>query len=370
MAASSDSESKSESNKTGRPPILVDKDRLTWLMSLNFTWLEISQLMGVSIKTLQHRCIMWHLPKKYTNTTIVELDTNVQDVIQCFPTAGEVMLNGHLRSRGIRVQRERLRQSIARVRGPNRSIHPAITRRSYYVPGPNSLWHTDGHHKLIHYGLVIHAAIDGFSRLITYIKCSDNNRAETVLGCFMDATEEYGIPSRIQTDYGGENIGLWRFMLHSRGHGRGSYIAGSSVHNCRIERLWKDVHSSKFKCIFHSLEDLGVLDIENSTDRFCLHYVYIPRINADLESFRLGWNSHALSTEGNRTPLQLFIAYSHGNSLFNNDDDVDLQKYGTDEDDVSDEDLEAVEVPLTLSPLSIEESQVLQASVEPLRTST
>jgi len=295
----------------------------------------------------------------------------VREIILDFPTAGEVMLNGHLQSRGIHVQRERLRQSIERVRG-RRNIHPTIARRSYYVPGPNYLWHADGHHKLIHYGLVIHAAIDGFSRLITYLKCSDNNRAETVLSYFMDATEEYGIPSRIRTDYGGENIGLWRFMLHNRGQGRGSYIAGSSVHNCRIERLWRDVHNSvvsKFKCIFHSLEHLGVLDIENPTDRFCLHYVYLPRINADLEAFRLGWNSHALSTEGNRSPLQLFVGNSLGNPLFT-DDDIDQETYGVDSDqDNLSEDVEAVEVPLTVSPLSDEEFQVLQASVQPLYAS-
>lgn len=265
--------------------------------------------------------------------------------------------------------------SIYRVRG-RRNIHLAIHRRSYNVPGPNYLWHADGHHKLIHYRMVIHAAIDGFSRLITYIRCSNNNRAETVLEYFTNATDEYGIPSRIRTDHGGENVGLWRFMVHHRGSGRGSYIAGSSVHNSRIERLWRDVHIaivSKFRHIFQSLEATGVLNIENETDLFCLHYVYLPRINADLDSFRLAWNSHSISTEGNWSPLQLFTAYSYSNPLFTNDDhDFDEQLYGVEdsEEDGIMEDNEVVDVPSMSFPLSTEELQVLQASVQPLRTSS
>lgn len=71
------------------------------------------------------------------------------------------------------------------------------------------------------------------------------------------------------------------------------------------------------------------MNIENQTDRFCLHYVFLPRINADLDSFRLGWNSHSLSTQGNWSPLQLFTAHSHGNPLFIDDNnDFNDQMYG------------------------------------------
>ena len=45
-----------------------------------------------------------------------------------------------------------------------------ITRRTYSVPGPNSLWHIDGHHSLLNWGLVIHGCIDGFSRLICFFE--------------------------------------------------------------------------------------------------------------------------------------------------------------------------------------------------------
>ncbi|KAL4066834.1 hypothetical protein J3A83DRAFT_4039430, partial [Scleroderma citrinum] len=35
------------------------------------------------------------------------------------------------------------------------------TRQKYHVKWPNALWHIDGHHKLIRWGIVIHGFIDG-----------------------------------------------------------------------------------------------------------------------------------------------------------------------------------------------------------------
>ena len=60
---------------------------------------------------------------------------------------------------------------------------------------------------------------------------------------FTAACEEYGIPSRVRTDKGGENVDVWRWMEAVQGSNRGSYIAGASVHNTQIECLWRDVFS-------------------------------------------------------------------------------------------------------------------------------
>lgn len=62
-------------------------------------------------------------------------------------------------------------------------------RRVYRVHGPNSLWHIDGMHKLIRWKMVIHGGIDGFSRCIVYLQCSHNNKADTVLNLFVEATQ-------------------------------------------------------------------------------------------------------------------------------------------------------------------------------------
>ncbi|KAL4079798.1 hypothetical protein J3A83DRAFT_4086426, partial [Scleroderma citrinum] len=36
----------------------------------------------------------------------------------------------------------------------------------YHIKWPNALWHIDGHHKLIWWGIVIHAFIDGFCQTV------------------------------------------------------------------------------------------------------------------------------------------------------------------------------------------------------------
>ena len=149
------------------------------------------------------------------------------------------MVQGFLKSLGFRLQRRRVRASIYRVDPHNSRIRWAIvvSRRAYSVQGPNSLWHIDGHHNLVNWGFVIHGGIDGFSRLIVYLHSSNNNRMETVTHLFRSATERYDWPSRVRSDHGGENVGVWQLMEEVRGPNRESFLAGTSVHNQRIDRL-------------------------------------------------------------------------------------------------------------------------------------
>jgi len=84
------------------------------------------------------------------------------------PNAGLRYLIGFLRCRGLRVQKERVRQALRRVDGLGQELRRrnTIQRRKYKVPRPNYLWHLDGHHKLIMWGIVIHGLIDGFCRTV------------------------------------------------------------------------------------------------------------------------------------------------------------------------------------------------------------
>lgn len=60
--------------------------------------------------------------------------------------------------------------------------------------------------KLIRRRMVIHGGIDGFSRLIVYMRCATNNRASTIHSQFQAATTTFGYPRSIRSDLGGENV--------------------------------------------------------------------------------------------------------------------------------------------------------------------
>ncbi|KAG2034733.1 hypothetical protein BDR03DRAFT_801206, partial [Suillus americanus] len=62
----------------------------------------------------------------------------------------------------------------------------------YKVKCSNALWHLDGHHKMIWWGIVIHGFIDSYCRTVVALRTSTNNCATTVLNLFLEAQEEYG----------------------------------------------------------------------------------------------------------------------------------------------------------------------------------
>ena len=137
-----------------------------------------------------------------------------------------------------------------------------------------------------------------------------NNNKQTVLQQFLIGVNDFGLPFHVRTDHGGENIKVWGYMLRSYDNDESRVITGSSTHNERIERLWRDVHrsvTSNFAETFRSLESESQLDPLNEVDiLFCLHYVYMPRICKSLKEFQQCWNNNKSSSEGHITPLQLF----------------------------------------------------------------
>lgn len=157
--------------------------------------------------------------------------------------------------------------------------------------------------------LITHGGIDGYSRLILYLKCTSNIKSATVYESFLAAVAKYHLPSRVRSDQGGENVLVAQHVIHHRGADRNSMIVGSSVHNQRIERLWKDMHksvTSLYYRLFYFMEQHDLLNPLEEKHLFALHYVFIPRINEALASFVAGWNSHPIRTAHHKSPHVIY----------------------------------------------------------------
>ena len=180
---------------------------------------------------------------------------------------------------------------------------------------------------------------------------------------FLKGTELYGLPSRVRCDQGGENVQVAQHMLEHRGVDRQSVIVGSSVHNQRIERLWRDMH----RCItvLYFMESQGSLDPVNERDLYALHFVFY--INQSLCAFQEGWNHHGIRTEHHRTPYELFTfgalqLQQSGLAALDLFEQV-LEDYGVIQEDLVTDESSSEGVPIPRSTIIPSEEQFQQLQV-------
>jgi hypothetical protein len=305
---------------------------------LQLTWTLIAQRINQSPQWLRK----WRIDNAYcdpnamSNICNEELDTAVVASQLPHPRRGENLTMADMTAQHIIVSRKRLRESIHRTNPEAVEFRKSrtIRRRQYSVKGPHHLWHVDGNHKLIEYGIAIEGAIDGFTRTCLFLKALTRYNADIVHDLFVNAVNEYTLPSRVRTDKGTENVRIAEFMISNRGPARGSHIAGKSTRNQRIERLWRDVTTdcTEFYIdLFNRWVDEHGLNFDTTRTKFVMHRLFLDRINEDLAKCRERWNIHKLRTENNLTPNQLM--FLHYDKIKDAPEHVVEGEYGFDEDE-------------------------------------
>ncbi|KAK7023060.1 hypothetical protein R3P38DRAFT_3317322 [Favolaschia claudopus] len=265
-----------------------------------------------------HRTTLWrHMKKHGLSRTYADLSNNeLDELVKGFkrekPESGLRYLMGFLRSRGFRVQRRRAMYSLRRVDNLGRVLRQRaiLKRKVYNVTRPNALWHLDGHHKMIRWGIVLHGLADGYCRTVTGVRASNNNTSDTVLDVFLTAAGIYGFPSRMRGDRGGENVAVAIYMVMRNGPNRASFIWGSSTRNTRIERLWVEVGTQfvrRWRGFFARLERLHCLDVGKPEHLWLLHTLFLEAINKDCLEFQTQWNAHPMDGKEtfNKSPNDL-----------------------------------------------------------------
>lgn len=189
---------------------------------------------------------------RLSSVTDDALDALTNKIRHDYPQIGISLIRGSLRAGGLHIQTRRIRLSLQRIDPLTAKLRwGATVQRTYSVASANTLWHHDANLSLGRLKISVHGCIDGFSRTVIYLRVRDNNQADTVVKLFIAGTAKYGIPSRVRGDKGSENVDVAAFMIQARGSNRSSYIARKSVHNQRIERLWRYVFRVVLAIYYH-----------------------------------------------------------------------------------------------------------------------
>lgn len=302
----------------GRPEFEIDIGKLQQLLDLGFTVKQIATdglLGGVLHHNTLHKKLKENnikLRSSYSDIGEEDLQELVVKYNRDHPNAGALEIQAYLKSKGHNVQRKRCREMLLRVdsAGTASRWSRTIQRRQYNVPTANSVWHVDTHHSLARWGIVVHGAIDGYSRLIPFMRASTYNTSKAAACFFVEGVKNYGVPSRVRADNGTEYVDTGRFMVEVNGEDRGSFLTGPSIHNQRIERLWRDVYMKvidTYYKLFLYMEEEKVLDIGNDTQKWVLQFVFTQRIDTALKEWMVIHNNHKIRTENNKTPNMLWF---------------------------------------------------------------
>jgi hypothetical protein len=159
------------SGRRGRPKKHINANWLADAMSARrkISHKALAEALDIHPNTLRHHLKMHDLYCRFSEISDRDLDILIRHYKNNKPNSGLRYVIGFLKRHGLKIQKTRVRMALRRIDRLGQALrnHEAIDRRVYKVPRSNYLWHTDGHHKLIRWGVVIHGFIDGHCRTVS-----------------------------------------------------------------------------------------------------------------------------------------------------------------------------------------------------------
>lgn len=101
----------------GRPKLDIGRDRLEYFLEKGFKGADIAKMFRASEKTVYRRLQEFGIPVRasYSSMNEAELDALILNILHNFPNYGYKSMQGHLLSKGHKVQEERIREAMRRV---------------------------------------------------------------------------------------------------------------------------------------------------------------------------------------------------------------------------------------------------------------
>ncbi|KAI1808179.1 hypothetical protein F4811DRAFT_572075 [Daldinia bambusicola] len=294
---------------------------------------KLSELMrrkGFQVSTGQIREIRYELGLKHRKATPEEKQQQIDEIritmAKEFAESGRLaelgrgyVHDGVLDSKGNRFPRKKLMEVY------HEFFPSALQRRTwqarrekgeFIVYGPNQIWCIDGHDKLKRWGIYVYAAVDGYSRYITWFHVAwFGGTSISTLIQYLQVVRELGwVPRTVRADRGKEVPLLaaahWAFVREAYSNQDGSSVEfgdcfyyGRSMDNTRIEAWWAQVQKScltRWGVVFARMEHERLWICDKLACEIALLAVYVPVMRKEIEIFVHRWNKHSIRGQPNR----------------------------------------------------------------------
>ncbi|PCH39775.1 hypothetical protein WOLCODRAFT_68498, partial [Wolfiporia cocos MD-104 SS10] len=272
---------------------------------------------GLSLRTLKARCRTWGIERaRGQGHTLQSIAPAIERARERFPNQGMRDMRNTLRvEEGMEVSEKKINSYMhlhhAEEVESRRYTRGSMVRARFWTAGVNDMWTLDQHDKWRSYHLYLHVGLEPYSGYILWLKIWWTNRnPRLVASYYLDAVESVqGMPLITQSDRGTENNGVANAQTVMR-HRLDPTLSNTlqhrwmgHKHNIKPEQFWSQLRkrwSPGFEKLLKIGVDTGLYDSEDYLDRMTFFYIFIPFLQAELDTFRFRYNTTTKRRDPNK----------------------------------------------------------------------